>query len=243
MQAERAAINLSPRDDLYRYHLAQIYVASKQWDAAQALLDRLKASSDPQIAALARELIERAATERKYGIPLGAGGEPQPKLAPQKSPFDVLDEDAARARRSREYGRKPPRARRQASHEIRQRPSGRVDCTHAPAAILTVTAGGYDAEAARRRLQIAGPDRRRRFFLRLARPPGHGELQARRLDERRCGLAGSAVNVFTGEPSIRGGETSSLSRRFQKMNFFRTEASVVPEGNLIPDLYICRLNP
>ncbi|MGP0019127.1 MAG: tetratricopeptide repeat protein [Candidatus Sulfotelmatobacter sp.] len=141
LQAEQAAINLSPRDEMYRYHKAQIYVASKQWDAADALLDRLKASSDPRIARLARELVERAGTERKYGIRLGAGGEPQPKFAPQKSPFDVLEEDAAK--------RAAAEKAEQSSGPGDARPTkflkGRlvaVDCSQAPAAVLTVMAGG-----------------------------------------------------------------------------------------------------
>jgi len=143
MQAERAAINLSPRNELYTYHLAQIYVASKKWDASQILLDRLKASSDPKVVALAKELTERSVAERKYGIPLGAGTSPQPKLAPQKSPFDVLEEDAAK----REAAEKTS----QSSGKEDTRPTkfvkGRlvdVDCSQSPAAILTVSAEGAE---------------------------------------------------------------------------------------------------
>ena len=80
LQAERPAIGLSPRDDRYVYHLAQINVADKKWDAADVLLERLKASGNPQIAGLARDLIEQAGAQRKYGI---AGSTPaQPKFAP-----------------------------------------------------------------------------------------------------------------------------------------------------------------
>jgi tetratricopeptide (TPR) repeat protein len=137
MQAEHAAINLSPRNELYTFHLAQIYVASKKWDAAQVLLDRLNASSNPQTVALARELIERAGAERKYGIPLG--GTPQSKLAPQKSPFDVLEEDAAK-RAAAENSAAAPGDHRPAKFVKGRLDS--VDCTQAPAAILTVTANG-----------------------------------------------------------------------------------------------------
>jgi hypothetical protein len=141
LQAERAAIGLSPRNDRYVYHLAQIYVTSKKWEAANLLLDGLKASDDPQIATLARELAEQAGTERKYGIPVKGEAMAQSKLAPQKSPFDVLEEDAAKraaADNSTESG---------APHENDKRPTkfikGRltaVDCSHAPSAILTVIA-------------------------------------------------------------------------------------------------------
>ncbi|HET7893068.1 MAG TPA: hypothetical protein VFL34_16190 [Candidatus Sulfotelmatobacter sp.] len=142
LQAERAAIGLSPRNELYSFHLAQIYVASKKWEAANALLDRLKASSNPQIAARARDLLEQAGTERKYGIPVKAGALTQPQLAPQKSPFDVLDEDAAK----RDAAEHPvPETPTQPASPEDKRPtkflSGRlvaVDCSQAPAAILTV---------------------------------------------------------------------------------------------------------
>ena len=137
MQAEHAAINLSPRNELYTYHLAQIYVASKKWDAAQVLLERLNASSNPQIVTLAHDLIERAGAERKYGIPLG--GAPQSKLAPQKSPFEVLEEDAAK-RTAAENSAAAPGDHRPAKFVKGRLDS--VDCTQAPAAILTVTANG-----------------------------------------------------------------------------------------------------
>src|SRR3984957_3088453 len=61
MQSERAAMMLSPRDDRYPYHLALIYIAGKKWEAAQAQLERLKASPDPKIAALARERLDQGA--------------------------------------------------------------------------------------------------------------------------------------------------------------------------------------
>ena len=141
MQSERAAMNLSPRDERYVYHLAQIYISSKKWEAAEALLDRLKASSNTQIAALARERLDQVGTERKYGIAVSGSPTPQPKLTPQKSPFDVLEEDAAK-RASAE------KASQSGGPEDKRPPKffkGRlvaVDCSKSPSAILTVTAGG-----------------------------------------------------------------------------------------------------
>jgi hypothetical protein len=141
MQAERAAIGLSPRNELYSYHLAQIYLASKKWEASQILLDRLKASSNPQIVALAKELIERAGAERKYGIPLGAGNLPQTKLAPQKSPFDVLDEDAAKRAAADKSAQSAGPEDKRPTKFVKGRLVA-VDCSQAPAAVLTVSAEG-----------------------------------------------------------------------------------------------------
>jgi hypothetical protein len=141
LQAERAAINLSPRNEHYLYHLAQIYVASKKWEAANLQLERLKASDDPQIAASARDLIEQAGTERKYGIPANAGTMSQSNLAPQKSPFDVLEEDAAKraaAEASAQSG--DPRGNDKRPTKFLKGRLAAVDCSHSPAAVLTVVA-------------------------------------------------------------------------------------------------------
>ena len=142
MQAERAAMTLSPRNEHYVFHLAQIYIASKKYEAADALLNRLKSSDDPQIAEQAREQVERAGAERKFGIPLG-GAATQSKLAPQKSPFDVLEEDAAkRAAAEKSADSTGPTDKRKPKFL-----KGRlvdVDCSHAPTAILTVTAGSSE---------------------------------------------------------------------------------------------------
>jgi hypothetical protein len=136
LQAERAAITLSPRDERYRYHLAQIYVASKNWDAANALLAHLKTSNDPQIAAQANELLSQASAERRYGIPVDANGTPQPRFAPQKSPFDVLDEDAAKRAAVENVASNPGDKR---SLKFARGRLVDVDCSKAPAATLTVT--------------------------------------------------------------------------------------------------------
>jgi tetratricopeptide (TPR) repeat protein len=137
MQAERAAMQLSPRDERYVYHLALIYITGKKWEAANALLDRLKTSSNPQIAALAREKMAQSATERKYGVPVST----ESKLAPQKSPFDVLEQDAAqRAATTQTTPTATPSDARTTKffkgHLIA------VDCSQPPMAILTVTSGG-----------------------------------------------------------------------------------------------------
>lgn len=139
LESERAAISLSPRNELYLFHLAEIYVASKKWEAANALLDRLKSSDNSKIAAQARDLLEQAGTERRYGIPVAANGNAQPKFAPQKSPFDVLEADAAK----READEKQPNTT--ADQHSTKFVKGRlmlVDCSKAPAAVLTVSSEG-----------------------------------------------------------------------------------------------------
>ena len=137
MQAERAAMNLSPRNERYTLHLAEIYLASKKWEAGNALLDSLKASSDPQIAAQARDLASQAGAERKYGIALNSTGGGGSKYEPQKTPFDVLEEDAAKreaAENAQHAGTGDPRVTKFARGRLVS-----VDCSQSPAAILTLS--------------------------------------------------------------------------------------------------------
>ena len=137
LQAEREAISLSPRNEQYVYHLAQIYVSGKKWDSASALLERLKSSANPQIAAQARELLMQASTQRKYGVAANSSGTRQPNYEAQKSPFDVLEQDAEK-RESGETGGTPETAGdRRATKYVRGRLVA-VDCSRAPMAILTV---------------------------------------------------------------------------------------------------------
>jgi hypothetical protein len=137
MQAERAAIQLSPRRLEYVYHLAEIYESDKRWDAARALLGRLQNGSNAQIAAQARTRLAELSAHEKYGVANASSG-PSQKLAPQPSPFDVLDEDAAKRAKA---------AQSETTADMRPEKflQGRlvaVDCSQPPAAILTVSSGG-----------------------------------------------------------------------------------------------------
>ncbi len=139
MQAEHAAMQLSPRNQEYVYHLAEIYEAGKKWEAAKALFDRLKTSSNPQIAALARTELERLTTEQKYGISPASAAAAQ-TLKPQPSPFDVLEQDAAkRAAEAQAAHNGGPADTRPAKFTQGRLLS--VDCSQSPAATLTVSAG------------------------------------------------------------------------------------------------------
>jgi tetratricopeptide (TPR) repeat protein len=138
MQAARAAIQLSPRNQQYVYHLAQIYIADKRWDAARALLEHLKTSSDPKVAAAARERLGQLANEQKYGVSSATAGSAQ-QLPKQSSPFDVLEQDAAK--RAAAQTAQSSTADRRPTKFVQGRLVD-VDCSQSPAAVLTVTSGG-----------------------------------------------------------------------------------------------------
>jgi tetratricopeptide (TPR) repeat protein len=139
MQAERAAIQLSPRNQQYVYNMAEIYIADKKWEAAVTLLNRLKASSNPQIAAAAGERLGTIPNEKKYGISAAALAAAQ-KPVTQPSPFDVLEQDAAK-RAAAEKAKSAGTADTRPAKFLQGRLVG-VDCSQSPAAVLTVTSGG-----------------------------------------------------------------------------------------------------
>ena len=68
IDAVKQAIELSPRNETYLLSLAVAKTAAKKWDAATALLTRLKYHSDPKIAADARAYLEELPNAKKYGI-------------------------------------------------------------------------------------------------------------------------------------------------------------------------------
>ena len=137
MQAERAAIQLSPRNQEYVYHLAEIYIADKRWEAARQLLEQLKTSGDPKVAAEARDRFELIKNEQKYGI---ASASEEKQLAPQASPFDVLDQDAAKRAAAMKAEESAGEEDKRPAKFLQGRLVG-VDCSQAPAAVLTVSSG------------------------------------------------------------------------------------------------------
>ena len=136
LQAERAAIQLSPRNQEYIYHLAQIHIEDKKWDAARTLLEHLKSSGNPQVAAEAREQLSQLANQQKYGLSAASNA---PKFSPQSSPFDVLDQDAAKRAAAEQTS--PSAGDKRPAKFFQGRLVG-VDCSKSPAAVLTVASGG-----------------------------------------------------------------------------------------------------
>ncbi len=137
MQAERAAMQLNPRNQQYVLHLAEVYIADKKWQAATDLLGRLKTSSDPQIAAAARDRLALIPKEQQYGMSAATLAEAQ-KYTPQPSPFDVLDQDAAKRAAAVQATPSSTTADTRPSKFLQGR-LVRVDCSQSPAALLTVS--------------------------------------------------------------------------------------------------------
>jgi tetratricopeptide (TPR) repeat protein len=156
LDSMRAAIQLSPRNQSYLLNMSQIYLAGKDWEAATALLDRLKTSPDAQVAKTAREQLEGLPMLKKYGVlpqsasnsqttaPTSSQSMPAStarKLAPPQArvakPSTAADDDS-------EDQPDQPLAQPQPDKRPIQFLKGKlveVDCSQAPSAILTVSAG------------------------------------------------------------------------------------------------------
>jgi tetratricopeptide (TPR) repeat protein len=133
LEPMRIAIGLSPRNQQYLLNLSRIYMAGKKWDEATALLQRLEASNDPQIARPAKQSLQDLSTLQKYGIlPQEAATTP----AADTTSADETDDSSA----STQPAPAPP----QPDHRPVKFLKGKlvaVDCSKPPAALVMVTEG------------------------------------------------------------------------------------------------------
>ncbi len=140
----RTAIQLAPRKEAYVYNLAEIYLAGKKWDEAQSVLERLKSSTNPQIAAAAKKKLNDLPFLKKYGIPPESAAQGQGTTQTASAETEVESHDYG----SEDTGPDAP------APQLKQRvPDKRpvlhvkgtlvsVDCSQAPAAVLTIASAG-----------------------------------------------------------------------------------------------------
>jgi tetratricopeptide (TPR) repeat protein len=134
----RLAMQLSPRNQTYVMNLADIYLAGKKWDEGQAVLERLKAGSDPHIAAVAKKKLDDLPFLKKYGItPDRAPDAQNPHTIEANSGISnpLPDEKDARPEL------KPRGPDKRPVHYLKGKIIG-VDCSQAPVAIITMSSKG-----------------------------------------------------------------------------------------------------
>ena len=138
IDAVTKAVRLSPRNDAYLLNLAQYSMMAQKWDDALALFERLKTSADPGLAALAAQNLERIPRMR---------ANPPPMIVRRDRASDWSQYDDPQWRR-RTPAPAPPVAPEEPPPPPDHRPikflKGKlllVDCSQAPAAVLTVLAG------------------------------------------------------------------------------------------------------
>ena len=139
LDAERAAIQLSPRSEAYLLNMARIYISGKKWDAATALLEQLKTSQDAKIARTARKDLDDLPTIKKYGLL------PQHSAAPAVAAAHSSATSEAKQEAEAEEEQEQPIVKKGPDRRPVEFVKGRlisVDCSSAPAATLTISTAG-----------------------------------------------------------------------------------------------------
>jgi tetratricopeptide (TPR) repeat protein len=169
MDSMRIAIQLSPRNQSYLLNMAEIYMAGKEWEAATAMLERLKKSSDPQIAKSAREQLEGLPMLKKYGVMPQANAKTQSARTASASapaspsqPMPSATQPSSAPRRKTlppPQSAQPPQTDADAGDDHPDEPPAEpqpdkrpikfvkgkllsVDCSQSPSATLTVSSNG-----------------------------------------------------------------------------------------------------
>ena len=157
MDSMRPALQLSPRNQSYQLNMAQIYLAGKNWDAATASLERLKSSPDAQVAKSAAEQLAGLPMLKKYGVPPQAQQTPAAPSTSTASSTSPSSSSKKTAQPEQDAEKRNPEPDAEGAETPAQPPASpqpdrrtirflkgkliAVDCSQAPVAILTVTAG------------------------------------------------------------------------------------------------------
>ncbi|HET7441355.1 MAG TPA: hypothetical protein VFJ47_08640, partial [Terriglobales bacterium] len=143
LEAIRAAIQLSPRNEQYVYNLGLVYLSGKKWDPARAIFERLQTSRDPRLAAAAASQLQEIQAKQKYGIPLQ-----HPASANEKPPVPTPQTTAAPQVSQPEPEVQDTERKPEAPHpatgpiEFAKGKLVSVDCSRAPIAVLTIIVKG-----------------------------------------------------------------------------------------------------
>ena len=157
LDALKKAIQLSPREERYQLNLGLFYMQQKRWDDASGVLEHLKDSSNPEIAAQAAQglvLLDQAKAQRAPVAPTDRSRYPTSYDAPQWQPQPgqptpdvtkpiVKSEDTAPDTRPIQYLK------------------GRlvsVDCSAEPGALLRIAVGA-------KTLKLRTPDRNKLVLI------------------------------------------------------------------------------
>jgi len=143
IEAMKMAVQLSPRNESYQLRLAQTYTATKKWDEATAVLDRLKLSQDPKIASAAKKELNDMPFLKKFGVP------PQDEETSHRESItantqkreevsdDAADQDEAKSDAKPASVEAPPVVDKRPVQFLKTTLVS-VDCSQPPAAVLTV---------------------------------------------------------------------------------------------------------
>ncbi|MCU1298323.1 MAG: hypothetical protein JWO91_2601 [Acidobacteriaceae bacterium] len=144
LTAIKLAVQLNPRSERYLLNMANIEIALKQWEAATALLERLKTSQNQQIAHFAKKDLADLPTIKKYGIlpqeenTSGSSTTLTPEHPQANAQPDESSEEAASVPSPKPPAETPPDKR---PLKFLKGSLVRVDCSQSPAAVLSIFNG------------------------------------------------------------------------------------------------------
>ncbi|HZR64118.1 MAG TPA: hypothetical protein VFA85_03165 [Terriglobales bacterium] len=138
IESLKLAVQFAPRNEQYQFLLARAYLSAKKFNDASAILDRLKLSSDPQLAqAASKELIDLPFLQ-KYGVPPEEAKAQQEQAKKEESNASDEEDD------DQKPGTKPDTT----SPSVDKRPVKflkgilvSVDCSKSPVAVLSFSDG------------------------------------------------------------------------------------------------------
>jgi tetratricopeptide (TPR) repeat protein len=138
IEAMRTAIQLSPRNESYQLRLAETYLATKKWDEATAVLERLKLSPNSKIAGPAKKELNDMPFLKKFGVrPQEETGHQEVITANTQKHEDASDDEEDDQPKAVTPAAEPTVDKR-AVHFMRATLVS-VDCSQPPAAVVTVT--------------------------------------------------------------------------------------------------------
>ena len=136
IEAMKMAIQLSPRNESYQLRLAQTYMATKKWDEATAVLERLKLSQNLQIERAAKKELNDLPFLRKFGVrPHDETAHREIITANTQAHEDADDQESE----AKPAAVEPPADKRPVQFLKAQLVS--VDCSQPPAAVLIILDG------------------------------------------------------------------------------------------------------
>jgi tetratricopeptide (TPR) repeat protein len=144
VEAMKMAVQLGPRQTSYQLRLARAMIAAKQYDQATALLERLRLSREPDIAAGAKKDLEDLPFLKKYGMrpqdaeaqkPIVTGETGERKTADSDEDEDADEKPSAKADNNQPDVDKRP-------VKFLKSKLVSVDCSQAPVAIVSLSEAG-----------------------------------------------------------------------------------------------------
>lgn len=137
------ALELSPRNENYRFNLAEMYATAQRFDEAEKLLNELRSASDPMLAARAgQELIrvQNFKLSAQAGVQLSVRQENQVRVMEKSQEANTAPEPIEVPRRRAENPTPPPAAA--SPIKFLKGKLVRVDCGPVPGAVIEVQSAG-----------------------------------------------------------------------------------------------------